>query len=119
MILFPIMVTVVLVLGVVVALALRAWERAEERDEAVFDAPTTPKVCYEVVDGQDPAVLVAALHHAGFHARTHVVGGVQVLRILCQEHERSVVRQVLEGVGRTGFGGVPTYVGAVRFVEDR
>lgn len=119
MILFPIMVTVVLVLGVVVALALRSWERAEERDEAVFDAPATPKVCYEVVDGQDPAVLVAALHHAGFHARAHLEGGVEVLRILCQEHERSVVRQVLEGAGRTGFGGVPTYVGAVRFVEDR
>ena len=119
MILFPIMVTVVLVLGVVVALALRAWERAEERDEAVFDAPATSKVCYEVVDGQDPAVLVAALQHAGFHARTHVESGVQVLRILCQEHERPVVRQVLESVGRTGFGGVPMYVGEVRFVEDR
>lgn len=119
MILFPIMVTVVLVLGVVVALALRAWERAEERDEAVFDEPTTPKVCYEVVDGQDPAILVAALHHAGFHARAHSEHGVEVLRILCQEHERPVVRRVLEDTGRTGFDGVPVHVGAVRFAEDR
>lgn len=118
MILFPIMVTVVLVLGVVVAIALRNWERAEERDEAVFDAPTTPKVCYEVVDGQDPATLVAALHHAGFHARAHLEGGVEVLRIMCQEHERPVVRQVIADAGRTGFDGVPIHVGAVRFQED-
>lgn len=118
MILFPIMFTVVLVLGVVVALALRSWERAEERDEAVFDAPTASKVRYEVVDGQDPAVLVAALHHAGFHARAHLEGGVEVLRVLCQEHERPVVRAVIEGVDRTGFDGVPLHVGAVRFVEE-
>lgn len=119
MILFPILFTVVLVLGIVVALALRSWEREEEREDAVFDAPATPKVCYEVVDGQDPAILVAALHQAGFHARAHLEGGVEVLRVLCQEHERPVVRRVIQSVDRTGFDGVPMHVGAVRFAEDR
>jgi heme/copper-type cytochrome/quinol oxidase subunit 2 len=119
MILFPIIFTVVLVLGVVVALALRSWERQEEREEAVFDAPATHQVCYEVVDGQDPAILVAALHHAGFEARARLEGGVEVLRVLCDEHERPVVRRVIESVDRTGFEGVPIHVGAVVFRDER
>lgn len=119
MILFPIMVTVVLVLGIVVALALRGWEREEEREEALFDAPTTHKVCYEVVNGQDPAILVAALHQAGFSARAHLERGVEMLRVVCEDHERSVVRRVIESVDRTGFDGVRMHVGHVTFAEER
>lgn len=118
MIAFPIVFTVLLVLGVVVALALRSWVREEARTEALIESPATHTVSYAVPDGQDPAILVAALHDAGFSARAHLEGGFEVLRIACNEQQRSQVRSVIEHVDRTGFDGVPMHIGHAKFVDE-
>lgn len=118
MILFPIMFTAVLVLTVLVALVLRSWGREEARVEALLDSPETHAVSYVVPDGQDPAILMAALHRAGFEARAHLEGGDEVLRIACEESEKAEVRSIIERVDRTGFDGAPMHVAHARFVGE-
>lgn len=119
MILFPIIFTAVVILSVVVALALRSWGREEARVEALLDSPATHTIAYVVPDGQDPAILVAALHRAGFEARAHLEGGVEVLRVACAEVRRAEVRSIIEHVESTGFDGAPMHVAHARFVDDR
>ena len=118
MIALPIVFTVLLVLGVAVALAMRSWVREEARTEALIESPETNTVSYAVPDGQDPAILAAALHQAGFTARAHLEGGFEVLRIACNEKQRAQVRSVIEHVDRTGFDGVPMHIGHARFVDE-
>ena len=118
MIALPIVFTVLLVLGVAVALAMRSWVREEARMEALIESPETHTVSYAVPDGQDPAILAAALHQAGFTARAHLEGGFEVLRIACNEQQRAQVRSVIEHVDRTGFEGVPMHIGHARFVDE-
>jgi hypothetical protein len=118
MIMFPIVFTVLLVLAVLVALALRSWGREEARMEALIESPETHTVSYVVPDGQDPAIVAAALHEAGFPARAHLEGGFEVLRIACAEQERDTVRSVIEHVDRTGFDGAPMHIAHARFVDE-
>lgn len=118
MILFPIIFTAVLVLAVVVALALRSWSREEARGEALLASPETHAVSYVVPNGQDPAILMVALHRAGFEARAHLEAGVEVLRVACEESETAQVRSIIEHVDRTGFEGAPMHVAHARFVGE-
>ena len=118
MILFPIIFIAVVILSVVVALALRSWGREEARVEAMLDSPATHTLAYVVPDGQDPAILSAALHRAGFEARAHQERGVEILRIACTEDRRAEVRRVIEHVDSTGFDGAPLHVARVRFADD-
>lgn len=118
MIIFPIMFTVLLILVVVVMLALRGWGRDEARQDAVLDSPATHTVSYVVPDGQDPAILAAALHNAGFTARAHLEGGFEVLRIACEEEQRAEVRSIIEHVDRTGFDGAPMHIAHAKFVDE-
>jgi hypothetical protein len=118
MIIFPIVFTALLILVVVAMLVLRGWGRDEARMDAVLDSPGTHTVSYLVPDGQDPAILAAALHSAGFTARAHLEGGFEVLRIACDEAERAQVRSIIEHVDRTGFDGAPMHIAHAKFVDE-
>lgn len=108
-----------LVLGLVVALALRNATLDEARTEARLRDPGTHKVSYVVPNGQDVAVLVAALAQEGFTSVGDLEGGTELLLVECEPQERTQVRGIIEHVSRTGFDGAPMQVGPVAFEDER
>lgn len=110
---------VIAVLGVVVALALRSWMLGEARTEARLRSPGVHTVAYVVPEGQDVAVLMAAVRHAGFESITKIDGGTERLLVACGEEDRARVRSILEHVHRIGFDGSERYVDHVSFDDER
>lgn len=96
-----------------VMLGLRTWVLDEARFEKKLRAPETHTLEYEVPNGQDPALLKAALAGAHFASIARSDGGTERLTIACEEQDRSRVRDVLEHV-HTG----PVEHGAVRFADE-
>ena len=109
-----------LVVGVIVAFALRRWTLDEARVEARMHEPGAHTVIYDVPVGQDPAVLLAALDRAGFTAVSDMERGVERVLVDCPtEDTRDKVRSVIEHVHRTGFEGAEMQVGHVSFEDER
>lgn len=107
-----------IVLGVVIALALRSWTLDEAKIEKRLRSPEVHTVAYVVPEGQDVAVLMAAVKRAGFESITNIEGGTERLLVACEEHDRAKVRSILEHVHRTGFDGT-LYVDHVSFDDER
>lgn len=116
---FAVLAVLLVVVGVVVMLSLRSWTLDEARAEAWLHDPETHTLSYVVPEGQDPAVLVAALAHAGFTARAELRGGVERLRVACDEEDRDRVRDIIETVHSTGFEGVEMHVAHAVFEDER
>lgn len=116
---FAVLLVALVVVGVVVMLALRSWTLEEVRTEAWLREPETHTLSYVVPDGQDPAILVAALAGAGFTARAEMRGGVERLVVACDEDQRDRVRSVIEAVHLTGFEGVEMHVAHASFEDER
>ena len=108
-----------LAVGVVLMLALRRWTLDDARTEARLHQPGTHRLVYAVPGGQDPAVLLAALAHAGFTAVTDLEGGTERLLVACEEHDRAQVRSIIEHVDRGGIDGPEMHVGHVSFEDER
>jgi hypothetical protein len=110
----------ILVVGLLVFVWLRSYGREEAATEASFRSPDMHKVAYLVPEGQDPAVLMAALTHAGFRSVTSTEGGDERLLVECEERDRDRVRGIIEDVDRAGphGPGIPV-VGHVRFEDER
>jgi hypothetical protein len=115
---------IVAFIGVVVVTWALMWElrRAtfdEAREEVRLKDPRTGALSYVVPDGQDPAVLAAALAGAGFHSLGILQHGVERLLIDCPtDGERDRVRSIIEHVRRTGFAGDEIVVSHVRFDDE-
>lgn len=108
-----------LVVGVAVIAALTSWGRDEAATEARLHSPDTHTVAYVVPDGQDPAVLMAALTHAGFVSIADIVGGTERLLVECEESDRGQVRSILEQVERRRMDGSRLPAGHVSFEDER
>jgi hypothetical protein len=113
------MVLVGLVVVMVVAnIALRNWVSRQAGTEARLLSPETHTVGYVVPDGQDPAVLMAAVTRAGFEAIVDTSGRAERVLVACADSDRNRVRAVLEDVHRTGFDGAAMRVEHVVFDDE-
>ncbi|HET8560996.1 MAG TPA: hypothetical protein VFL69_10790 [Marmoricola sp.] len=108
----------VLAFPVFFIMTLRRWELDEARVEERLHAPDAHKVSYVVPEGQDPAILRAALTHAGFVSVLDESGGTERLVVECASQDRSRVREIIEHVERSGFEGIEMHAGHVRFDQD-
>lgn len=109
-----------LVVGVIVAFALRRWTLDEARTEARLHEPEAHTVIYDVPAGQDPAVLLAALSRAGYIAVSDMERGVERVLVDCpHEGDRNKVREIIEHVHRTSFEGAEMNVAHVSFEDER
>ena len=112
----------VLVVGAVVALGLRSWLSDEGQTADEIRSHESTDLVYLMPVGQDPAVLIAALHHAGFQSTTDSRDGHSRLLVDCpggREHDRDQVREVIEHAHIAGSDGV-AFSGArgVRFEDE-
>ena len=74
---------------------------------------------YRVPEGQDPAVLSAALARAGFRSVGVLHKGVEELLVDCADPaDRARVRGIIEHVTRTGFDGAEMHVAHARFDDE-
>lgn len=120
MIVIAMLVVAFLVVGLLVALALRRWTLDEAHLEARLHEPGAHTVIYDVPNGQDGAVLLAALDRAGFTAVSGMDRGVEQVLVDCPtEQDRSQVRSVIEHVHRTSFDGADMPVAQVSFEDER
>lgn len=129
---FPVLFVAALL--VIAVLAIAAWflfpawfgrpvkageDRVEHRVDELEDSSTS--LHYDVPEGQDPAVLTAALSGAGYLAQSHLVAGHNQLLIDRVDGRAPVVedvRTVIESANTTTFEGgvVPS---RVVFEEER
>jgi hypothetical protein len=107
-----------LVVGVVVIVFLKEWTQEEARTEARLRSPETHTIAYVVPEGQDPAILMAALAHVGFESMVDTAGPRERLLVACEETDRAQVRDVLEHVDRAGFSGPEMHAGHVHFDDE-
>jgi hypothetical protein len=107
-----------LMLAVALMLALRRWTLDDVRTEARLRQPGTNTLAYAVPIGQDPAILMSALGHAGFTSVADTEGGTERLLVACEEGDRSKLRSIIEGVHRAGFDGPEMPAVRVRFEDE-
>ena len=124
-----VIIIVLVVLGVVAFGLKRSGRAAQEQVDHLSSSPRTLR--YTVPAGQDPAVVLAALHEAGYTAAqdpsdTGLGGGTDVL--IDREDgvpDRESVRTVLDGVRVGNLEGDPapdtgigTDRGTARFADE-
>jgi hypothetical protein len=112
----------ILVVGLLVVVALVvavAWSGRQAAERHV--PPDMPSLGYEVPAGQDPVVVLTALHTQGYTASTDATNH-QLIRVACPdgtEQERPRVREVIGSVHTTALDtGVPMDPGAIRFTDE-
>ncbi|HSV41177.1 MAG TPA: hypothetical protein VLI04_20615 [Nocardioidaceae bacterium] len=111
----------VVVLLVALPLILRSAMRQVEETDAELHTPAAETLCYAIPNGQDPVVVMTALHHAGYPAVSDPVDGDQRLLIGCpggRKSERAGVRAVIEHAHTTGIEGADLRVEHVRFEDE-
>lgn len=120
MIVIAMLVVAFLVVGLIVAFALRRWTLDEAQTEARMHTPEAHAVAYDVPVGQDPAVLLAALERAGYQAVSDMSRGVERVLVACPgEQDRAQVRSIIEHVHSTSFEGAEINVAHVSFEDER
>jgi hypothetical protein len=120
MIVIAMLLVAFVVVGLLVAFALRRWTLDEARTEARLHEPGAHTVAYDVPAGQDAAVLLAALGRGGYAAVSDMHLGVERVLVDCPtEHDRAQVRGIIEHVHSTGFDGAEMQVGHVSFEDER
>jgi hypothetical protein len=120
MIVFAMIAIGVLVVMLVLAFALRRVTLDEGKTEERLKRPESHALTYAVPEGQDPAVLTAALAREGFTSVAELEGGVEMLLVECRhESDRATVRSIIEHVSRTGFDGAEMHVEHVSFEDER
>jgi hypothetical protein len=114
----------VVLVAVLVWLAVQAsrWAAARSQVDHTLASPAAATLDYVVPEGQDPAVVLAALHDNGVQAAPDV-GARQLVHVACpptSNGERERVRSIIEGIHRSGIdAGAPFDAGAVRFEDER
>ncbi|QNN54092.1 hypothetical protein [Nocardioides mesophilus] len=116
----PVMVpSAFVVVGGAVMLFLRRVTLEEAGREAELGGPGAHTVAYAVPLGQDAAVPMAALAHAGFHSVTATRSGMELLLIECRdEAERARVRAIIEKTGWTRYDGAEMHPAHVSFEDE-
>jgi hypothetical protein len=113
------MLVAVALIGFAVAFGLRRVVFDLDETSKRLHQPDARTVSYLVPEGQDPAVLTAALHHEGYASATEEHGGHTHVLVECTEDgDRANIRSVIEHVHTTSFDGVPINVGHIRFDDE-
>jgi hypothetical protein len=120
-----------ILIATVLAVAALVWivlyvvrEQLKEREQVdkELHGDETPTLEYAVPEGQDPAVVLAALERAGYTATVDPNGPHQVVLIACPagvDRDRAHVRSVIESGSVTApQDGVPMQVD-VRFRDEK
>ncbi len=89
----------------VFARGVTRWAEDETGKEALLHAPDAHTVSYVVPEGEDPALVMAALTHAGFRSVEDVTGRRERVLVECEEEDRDRVRDVIEHVRHRRFDG--------------
>jgi hypothetical protein len=114
----------VVLLAVIVWFAFKAaaWAAARSEVDAHLSEPAVETLDYVVPEGQDPAVVLAALHQNGVEAAPDS-GAKQLVHVACaptNDGERERVRSIIEAINTSAIdAGVPFDAGAVRFEDER
>ena len=118
------MVLGVVLVAVLVWFAFRAsrWAAARSEVDAHLAEPAVESLDYVVPEGQDPAVVVAALRENGVEAAPDI-GAKQLVHVACAPTngaERERVRAIIASIHTSAIdAGVPFDAGAVRFEDER
>ena len=112
---------IVLALVVGAIYLVRPHIRERQRVTETLEDPRTPTLEYAVPTGQDPAVILAALHREGYTATVDPHGAHQVVLVACPaglDRERARVRAAIESANVTApDDGAPLDVRA-RFLDE-
>lgn len=121
----PVVFLVFLVLAVVawIAYSARATGRVVKKAEAQDTRnPHVEILRYRLPDGQDPAVLIAALEMEGYEADLEVESSGRYLLVECpsgRDRERARVRNVLAQNQMASLEGPPIYAGRIVFEDEK
>lgn len=105
------------VAGLLIMRGTRRWVLDAEATEVRLRDPQTHTLSYRVPLGQDPAILMAGLAHAGFTTASDSHGSLERLLIACEESDRDQVRRVLEEASRASSGGT-RMIDHLRFEDE-
>lgn len=97
----------VLVAGIAFLTVLRSMGLEEQRTYARLHDPHVPTVAYAVPDGVDPAVVLAAVHAAGFTSVVGETAPAEHLLVGCGDADRPRLRSVIEAIPLTRYDGTP------------
>ena len=118
MIAAAILVVVVLVAGVLVALALRRFVLDDAATDQRVRAPGAHTVSFAVPEGIDVADLRAAASRGGFVSTVVEAGAHRRLLVRCEEADRARLRQVLEQAHDASYHGRELHLGPVVFDDE-
>ena len=92
------------IIGAVLFMSLRHWGIEDARTEARRHAPGAHTVTCVIPDGQDPAVLRAALTRAGFVC-VHEPRPPERLLVECEPEDRARIREIADQTHPAGLAG--------------
>jgi hypothetical protein len=111
----------ILALGLIVLYVVRHHVKQREQVDTELSDDRAPTLEYEVPTGQDPSVILAALHKGGYTATVDPSGAHQIVMVHCpagRDRERARVRSLIESANVTApDDGVPISVD-VRFRDE-
>ena len=111
----------IVLVAVLVWFAVQATRWAAARSQVDHDLarPGVETLDYVVPEGQDPAVVVAALQENGLEAAPDI-GAKQRVHVAARGHEREHVRSIIESVETSAIqDGAPVPPVVVRFEDER
>lgn len=98
------------------------WAAARSEVDAHLAEPAVKTLDYVVPEGQDPAVVVAALQKNGLEVAPDI-GARQLVHVACasdREAERERVRSIIQSIETSALeDGVPVDAVVVRFEDER
>ncbi len=107
-------------LGIAGFVVVRSVNRATHRG-GEMTGPPEEELRYVVPTGQDPAVLLAALHADGYDAVTVLEHGRHVVVVSCPagaDRDRAHVRAVIRAAAQTSLEGEQFDPGRVEFEDE-
>ena len=117
-----VVVVIIIVLAIIVMAAVRFVHRQAAHQDEVKSAPVD-MLRYRVPEGQDPAIVVAALQKEGFQAIPDVqgAGASHDVLIPCSEgveRHRAHVRSIIQGTEQINFEGDQRQIPQVKFADE-
>jgi hypothetical protein len=119
--LFPVF---IIFLVIVVALfALMRYVGRQGQHQTDVKSSPVDMLRYQVPEGQDPAIVLAALQKEGFHAipDVHGAGASHDVLIPCPEgvdRHRAHVRSIIQGTEQINYEGDQRQIPQVRFADE-
>ena len=115
-------IAIAIVVAIIVVAVVRFLHRQAGHQDEVKSAPVD-MLRYRVPEGQDPAIVVAALQKEGFQAIPDVQGAGASHDVLIPCHDgierhRSAVRSIIQGTEQINFEGDQRQIPQVKFADE-